>query len=62
MNDRLEILAPAGDRERLEAALDALVERGTVVREQVAGVDACYLRRLWEAETSACLRLNGLLA
>ena len=51
-----------GDPERLEAALDALVERGTVVREQVAGVDACYLRRLWEAETSACLRLNGLLA
>lgn len=25
-------------------------------------MDACYLRRLWEAETSACLRLNGLLA
>ena len=51
-----------GDPERLEAALDALVERGTVVREQVAGVDACYLRkavgggnlRLPAAEWSAC--------
>ena len=44
-----------------EAALDTLVERGTVVQEQVANVEACYLRRLWEAETDACARLNALL-
>ena len=25
-------------------------------------MDACYLRRLWEAEVSACARLNALLA
>ncbi len=45
-----------------EAALDALIQRGAVVCEQVANVEACYLRRLWEAEISACARLNGLLA
>ena len=45
-----------------ESALDALVERGDVVRESVANVEACYLRRLWEAESSACLRLNLLLS
>ena len=45
-----------------EAALDTLIQRGAVVCEQVANVEACYLRRLWEAEVSACARLNGLLA
>ena len=48
--------------EAVEQALDTLVERGTVVQERVANVDACYLRRLWEAERSACVRLLGLLA
>ena len=33
-----------------------------MVLEQVSGEEACYLRRLWEAEASACQRLNGLLA
>ena len=51
-----------GDRDRVEAALDDLIDRGEVVQEAVAGVTACYLRRLWEAETSACLRLSALLA
>ncbi len=46
----------------VEQALDELLERHAVVQERVAGEDACYLRRLWEAETSACLRLNHLLA
>jgi len=45
-----------------EAALDGLIQRGAVVQERVANVDACYLRRLWEAETSACARLSALLA
>ena len=51
-----------GDFDQVEAALDALIEQGAVVQEGVAGVTACYLRRLWEAEASACRRLNGLLA
>ena len=46
----------------VEQALDSLIDRGTVVQEQVANVEACYLRRLWEAESSACIRLAGLLA
>ncbi len=45
-----------------EKALDTLIQRGAVVAEQVANVEACYLRRLWEAEQSACQRLNGLLS
>ncbi len=48
--------------EPVEAALDALIQRGAVVQEHVAKVDACYLRRLWEAELSACTRLTILLA
>ena len=46
----------------VEQALDSLIDRGAVVQEQVANVTACYLRRLWEAESSACIRLAGLLA
>ena len=48
--------------ELVEQALDELIERRTVVQEQVANVEACYLRRLWDAEASACARLNSLLA
>jgi exodeoxyribonuclease V alpha subunit len=48
--------------EQAQAALDALTEHGEVVCETVAGVQACYLRPLWEAETTACARLLGLLA
>ena len=50
------------DQELVERALDDLIDRGAVVQERVANVEACYLWRLWEAETSACRRLNGLLA
>ena len=48
--------------ELAETALDGLLEQEAVVQERVANVDACYLRRLWEAESSACARLNLLLA
>ena len=48
--------------EAVEHALDALIERRVVVQEPLANVEACYLRRLWEAEVSACARLNNLLA
>ena len=46
----------------VEQALDDLIDRRAVVQERVANVEACYLRRLWEAEVSACARLNNLLA
>lgn len=49
------------ESELAERAVDGLRERGAVVQESVAGVDACYLRRLWEAEVSACTRLTALL-
>ena len=45
----------------VECALDELMERGEVIQERVANVEACYLRRLWEAENSVCTRLNRLL-
>jgi len=48
--------------ELVEQALDALIDRRAVVQEPVANVEACYLRRLWEAEVSACARLNHLLS
>ena len=35
----------------VETALDDLVGRGTIRCQRVARVDACYLRRLYEAET-----------
>lgn len=44
-----------------ENALDALIARGEVVQHRVANVDACYLRRLWDAESSVKARLNALL-
>ncbi|MDO4315798.1 MAG: ATP-dependent RecD-like DNA helicase [Oscillospiraceae bacterium] len=49
-------------QELVEQALDSLIERRAVVQERVANEDACYLRRLWEAEATACARLNNLLA
>ena len=54
-------LLECGD-ELVEQALDDLIDRHAVVQEQVANVEACYLYRLWEAEFSACVRMNHLLA
>ncbi|WP_295584371.1 ATP-dependent RecD-like DNA helicase [uncultured Oscillibacter sp.] len=48
--------------ELVEQALDALTERREVICQRVANVEACYLRRLWEAESSACMRLCALLS
>ena len=45
-----------------EKAVDDLIAAGGVVQERVAGVDACYLRHLYEAETYTCAKLNALLA
>ena len=48
--------------ELVEQALDGLIDHRAVVQEHIANVEACYLRRLWEAEASACARLNLLLS
>jgi exodeoxyribonuclease V alpha subunit len=48
--------------ELAERALDSLIECRAVVQQRVSNVDACYLRRLWDAECSVCERLNGLLS
>ena len=55
-----QLLQCAGDKP--EVALDALIDQGLVVQERVANVEACYLRRLWEAEVSVRKRLGALLA
>ena len=50
------------ERDLLEEALDTLIEKGAVVQEPVAHEEACYLRRLYDEECSAALRLTALLA
>ena len=47
--------------EQVEAALDRLIGDMVLMQEQVANVQAVYLRRLWQAESSACARLLVLL-
>jgi len=47
--------------DQIEVALDDLIGRGAVRCERVARVEACYLRRLWEAETLAARRLESML-
>ena len=42
----------------LTEALDALTERGEIVRETVAGEDACYLAQMQEAEAYVAFRLT----
>ena len=49
-------------RELPERELDALTAKGDVVREEIANETACYLRRMWEAEASAQIRLEALLS
>lgn len=48
------------DGELAAAGIDALVETGEVVRETIAGCDACYLRRLYDAETYTAKRLADM--
>ena len=50
------------ESELAERALEELTERREVICQRIANVEACYLRRLWEAESSACVRLCALLA
>ena len=46
----------------LADSLDALEHQGRVVREEVAGEDACYLAALQEAEEYVALRLEEMCA
>lgn len=50
------------DPEVLEDALAVLLERGAVVRDTVAGEDACYLAELYEAETQVAQRIARMSA
>ena len=49
-------------RETLEDALDSLCECGDIVRDSVAGQDACYLPGLFEAETYTARRILEMAA
>ena len=44
-----------------ETSLDALIGRGAVCCQQVARVEACYLRRLYDAETGVTEKLERML-
>lgn len=46
--------------EHCETALEGLIENGRIVYETVAGTDACYLVRLYEAETYVGKKLRRL--
>ena len=53
-------LISAAYPDALETALDGLLARGVIVQEPVAGVQACYLQRLYQAETQVAQRLLSL--
>ncbi|MCR5826019.1 MAG: ATP-dependent RecD-like DNA helicase [Oscillospiraceae bacterium] len=46
----------------VEPSLDALLERGRIVEERVANVDACYLARCHADEDAVATRLRAMLA
>lgn len=50
------------DTDAAEKSLDDLLERGNIVQQQVANVQACYLARCYEAETYVHTRLCAMLA
>lgn len=47
--------------DRIEIALDDLIARGSIRCERVAKVEACYLRRLYDAETHVTEKLGTML-
>ncbi len=46
----------------VETSLDDLIDRRAIIQEPVGNVTACYLYRLWEAETYVDRRLRLLLS
>ena len=53
-------LLELADPETLEDTLLTLLSLGKVVREEVAGEDACYLKDLWEAESHVAERIIAM--
>ncbi len=51
------ILIGLEDTEAIQEGIDALSDRGEIVREGIAGVEACYLADLYFAETHVAHRL-----
>ena len=55
------VVADAGvEAEAAEECLDVLADEGEIVQEVVAGVNAVYLRRLYEAETNTAAALRAM--
>lgn len=52
----------AVERELCEMGLDELEKSGRVVEEQIAGVAACYLEELHEAEVQVATRIQSMLS
>jgi len=52
----------AEEADLIEKALDSLIARRAVVSGAVGKVEACYLWRLWEAETYVAQRLKAMLS
>lgn len=48
------------EAEAAEECLDVLADEGEIVQEVVAGVNAVYLRRLYEAETNTAAALRAM--
>lgn len=62
---REKLLAATGEllacgREELERTLDNLIERQEIVQEHIANVDACYLKKMYEAEVYTAQRLRAM--
>ncbi len=51
-----------GEEAGVEETLDTLIGEGKIVSGTVANVEACYLLRLYEAESYACRKLLNLLS
>ncbi|MBR2894643.1 MAG: ATP-dependent RecD-like DNA helicase [Oscillospiraceae bacterium] len=47
--------------EQIEISLDNLISRGAIVCTMVAKIEACYLHRLYEAETNVTQKIHQML-
>ena len=48
------------EEERVDSTLDSMIEDRRIVFEQIAGCDACYLPRLYEAESFTAQRIAAM--
>ena len=49
------------DEEEIASALDTMLDDGSIISEMIGGVDACYLRGLFEAETFTAKTLFDMI-